>query len=159
MSLDVFAYLEQLSHERYRTMILHAAPDKGLALTRFVQRIAERNGGKYFDLLEYFVQSAQLSSRIDSYRLENLKDLLIDQSRGARLLILDRPDFLLDTWTPPERQSFFRLLANQWDGFRDTTRSILLIAMQTSIEMQQVSLLDAQGQSRIFQLDDFNDIL
>lgn len=110
------------------------------------------------DLLDVFIQSPALSETIDSFSPEKLRTLLIDQSRGESLLVLDRPDFLLDTWRNSERQDFYRLMNNQWDGYKDSMKAKLIVALQTSVEITNLKVLDSKGQSRVFKLTDFNDI-
>jgi hypothetical protein len=158
MPINAFNYLDQLGQERYRSIIVHASPEKNPSLTLFCQKISEQTNGKYLDLLELFIQSKQLSENIDSFRPEKLRGLLIEQSKAQSLLIVDRIDFLLDTWTKTERQDFYRLITDQWDSFKDGMKSKLIIGLQTSQEIGTKKILDSHGQSRIFQLTDFNDI-
>jgi len=64
----------------------------------------------------------------------------------------------LDTWRNRERQDFFRLLKSQWDSYKDGTKAKLIICFQTSQEIEALQILNSQGQSRVLQLSDFNDI-
>jgi hypothetical protein len=159
MPVDAFQYLEYLDQLRYRAMILHDAPEKGIAATRFVQALCRGANGKYLDLLDLFIGDEELRSRIDSFNPEKFHVLLVEQARGVDLLCVDRADFLLDTWRSAERKDFYRMVANQWDGYRDGTRAKLMIVLQTSAELEQQKILDPQEQSRILRLSDFNDIL
>jgi hypothetical protein len=159
MKLDIFEYLTKLDQERYRAVILHASPSKGTAVTKFAQRACARVNGKYLDLMGLFIQSRELSEQVDSFNPEKFRALLIEHSSGASLLFVDRVDFILDTWRRGERQDFFRMISDQWDGFREATRSKLLIAMQTSHEIEALKILDSQGQPRVLKLSDFMDIL
>jgi hypothetical protein len=95
---------------------------------------------------------------IDSFGPKKLRDLLIEQSQGQTLLIVDRADFLLDTWRNSERQDFYRFIQNQWDGYKEGMRAKLVFALQTSQEIEALKIIDSQGQRRIFRLSDFNDI-
>ena len=158
MPINVFGYLTHLEQERYRAVILHAVPEKGPAVTQFCQKICQRTGGKYLDLLELFIQSKTLSQTIDSFSPEKLIGLLIENSQSQSLLVVDRSDFLLDTWRKSERQDFYRLLDNQWDGFKERMKARLVICLQTSQEILVLQIRDSEGQSRICQLTDFNDI-
>jgi len=158
MPTEIFYLLNLLDRERYRAAIIHTSPEKSPALTDFCKKFCQQKGGKYLDLLEFFIQSPTLSESIDRFSPEKLRTLLIEQSRGETLLVLDRPDFLLDTWRKSERQDFFRLFNNQWDGFKDSMKAKLIIALQTSIEIADLKVLDSKGQNRVFKLTDFNDI-
>ncbi len=158
MPIEIFDFINHLSRERYRAAIIHTSPELGPSMTQFCQKLCQQKGGKYLDLLEYFIQSPELSETIDRFSPEKLRGLLIEQSRGESLLILDRPDFLLDTWRNPERKDFYRLITDQWDGYKDSMKAKLIVALQTSVEITDLKILDAKGQSRVFRLIDFNDI-
>ena len=71
---------------------------KAHRLSLFCQKVCKQANGKYLDLLEFFIQSPALSENIDSFSPEKLRGLLIEQSQGQSLLVVDRADFLLDTW-------------------------------------------------------------
>jgi hypothetical protein len=87
-----------------------------------------------------------------------LRDLLIQQSQGQSLLVVDRADFLLDTWRKSERQDFYRFINNQWDSYKDGMNAKIIVGLQTSQEIVALKIFDSQSQSRIFRLTDFNDI-
>ncbi len=158
MPISVFDMLIGLEQERYRAVILHAIPEKSPSMSRFCQKVCKQTNGKYLDLLEFFIQSQNLSENIDSFSPEKLRELLLEQSKGQSLLVIDRVDFLLDTWHKSERQDFFRFINNQWDSYRDGMKAKLMVVLQTSQEIESLKILDSQGQSRIFRLNDFNDI-
>lgn len=158
MPISVFDALVSLEQERYRAVILHAGPEISPSMTHFCQKVCKQTYGKYLDLLDFFIQSPNLSENIDSFSPEKLRELLIDQSKGQSLLVIDRVDFLLDTWRKSERQDFFRFINNQWDSYKDGMKAKLVVVFQTSQEIELLKILDSQGQSRIFQLNDFNDI-
>jgi len=158
MPINVFDVLDGLKQERYRAFILHSVPEKSPSMTLFCQKVCKQTNGKYLDLLEFFIQSPNLSQNIDSFSPEKLRGLLIDQSKGQSLLVIDRVDFLLDTWRKSERQDFFRFINNQWDSYKEGMKAKLVVVLQTSQEIELLKILDSQGQSRIFRLNDFNDI-
>lgn len=158
MPISVSDALISLEQERYRAVVLHAVPEKGPSMSNFCQKVCKQTNGKYLDLLEFFIHSPNLSEKIDSFSPEKLRELLIEQSKGQSLLVIDRVDFLLDTWRKSERQDFFRLINNQWDSYKDGMKAKLMVALQTSQEIESLRMLDSRGQSRIFRLNDFNDI-
>jgi hypothetical protein len=158
MTISIFDELRDLEQERYRAIILHAIPEKGPAMSQFCQKVCRQINGKYLDLLEHFINQPQLSEKIDSFSPEKFKLLLMEQSQGESLLLIDRADFLLDTWRKAERHNFFRILTNQWDGYKEGMQAKLMIVLQTSQDIRSLKMLDSQGQSRIFQLNDFSDI-
>src|SRR5258708_1735083 len=158
MPINVFETLTHLEQERYRAVILHVTPEKSPSLTVFCQKFCKQANGKYLDILELFTQSTTLSESIDRFSPERLRDLLIEQSQGQSLLVVDRADFLLDTWRKSERQGFYRFISNQWDGYKDGMKATLIFGLQTSQEIEALKIPDSQDLSRIFRLTDFNDI-
>lgn len=158
MPISVFDTISHLEQERYRAIVIHTVPEKSPSMSLFFQKLCKHANGKYLDLLELFIQSPALSESIDRFSPEKLRGLLIEQSRGKSLLVVDRADFLLDTWRKSERQDFYRFIANQWDGYKEGMKTKLAIALQTSQEIEALKILDSQGQSRIFRLNDFIDI-
>jgi hypothetical protein len=159
MPINVFEYLNQLDQLRFRAVIFHAAPEKNSILTRFAQSLCTQANGEYLDLLGTFIESNELRAKVDSFNPQQLRALLIEKSNEKKLLCVDRVDFLMDTWRRTERADFYRMINNQWDGYRDETQSKLIVTLQTSAELEQQKIVDTSGQSRIFRLSDFNDIL
>ena len=159
MTQDIFDYLTSLGQERYRAVILHAEPNLGPQVSRFVQKVCASVDGKYFDLLDFFINNPDLSARIDSFGPVKLRDLLVEHARGTSLLVVDQADFLLDTWRRRERQDFFRMINNQWDGYKNDMRAKLIFALQTSLEIESLQIADSQLNPRVLRLSDFNDIL
>jgi hypothetical protein len=158
MAISVITLISHLEQERFRAAIFHITPEKSPSLSTFCQKVCQKSDGKYLDLLEYFIQSPSLSEKIDSFDPEKLRGLLIEQSHGQSLLVVDCADFLLDTWRKSERQDFFRLIANQWDGYKEGMKAKLVFALQTSYEIETLKIYDSQNQSRVYRLTDFNDI-
>jgi len=160
MPLDVYEFLSHLEKERYRAVVLHSAPEKGVYATQFAKKVCTRLGGKYLDLLDYFIQTEELSEQIDRFSPEEFRELLIDQSKEETILVIDRADFLLDTWRRTEKKDFFGLIdRNQWDGFKEGMKARLVIYLQTSQQILSLQNSNSQDQKRFFQLSDFNDIL
>ena len=159
MAIDIFEYLKHLDQERYRAIILHTAPEKGIALTRFVIRVSEKAKGKYIDLLNLFIKTKELSENIESYEPENLRNFLIEESRAQSLIIIDRADFILDTWRKKERLGFYQMINDQWDGYKERMKAKLVICLQTSSEFESLQIKDSQGKRRILRFEDFNEII
>lgn len=158
MLLNVFETINHLEQGRYRTAIFHTTPDKSPLLSTFCQKVCQQSRGKYLDLLEFFIEDQSLSEKIDRFGPEKFRELLIEQSQGHSLLIVDRADFLLDTWRRSESQDFFRFIADQWDSYKQSMKTKLVIVLQTSPEIESLKILDSQNKSRIFSLNDFKNI-
>lgn len=159
MGIDIIDYLDYLGQERYRAVIIHTIPEKSTALTAFSLKLCEKASGKYLDLLDMFISDDNLNTQIDNFDPEEFRNLLIKESSSETLLVVDRVDFLLDTWRKMERKQFFRLMENQWDSFKENMKAKLIINMQTTQEIGSIKINDSQGESRIFKLSNFNEIL
>lgn len=157
MALDIIDYLNALDQERYRAIIIHAVPEKSTALTKFITRVSEKANGKYIDLLNLFIQTKELRENIESFRPEKLRSFIIEESQSQSLFIIDRMDFLLDTWRKKDRDVFYHMIMDQWDGYKEATKAKLIICLQTSNEIENLKLTDSR-KNQIFQLDDFNEI-
>ncbi len=158
MPINGLEYLMHLDHERYRAVIIHTDPFKSPALSDFAKKLCERSNGKYLDLLNLFIDSPELSAAIDQFDPERFLSLLKEQSKAQSLLVVDRMDFILDTWRRNEKQAFFRLVENQWDSFKDGMKCKILLGLQTSQEFETLNIKDSKGQSRVLKLSDFEDL-
>ena len=158
MPYDVFEYLTDLDQERYRAIIIHTRPESSALMSIFAKKVCEETGGEYLDLLNMFVETSHLREGIDGFGPEKFRKLIMEHSKTNTLIILDRVDFILDTWRRNERQSFFRMVADQWDGYKEGMRAKLVICLQTSHEIKSTMFYDSQQRTRIFELSDFNDI-
>jgi hypothetical protein len=152
---ELGAYLAALGQERYRAIIIHAAPAQAQALSQFARRAAERLGAAYLDLLGHFRAHQELAAVVDAWGPAELGALLTAQAAGQRLLIVDRADFLLDTWRKPERQALYRLARTQWDGYAPATQATLVLCLQRTSELEDLCISDSRGRPRVRRLEDF----
>ena len=158
MPSNIIEHLENFAGERYRSLIIHAVPDKSPALSVFSKKVCDRLNAKYVDLLDLFIQSQNLSEKIDVFSPEKLQELLVVLSNSCSIVFIDRADFLLDTWSKSDRQDFYRMINNQWDGYKESMKSILIFCLQTSQELESLVIKDSHDNTRIFRLSDFIDI-
>jgi len=159
MSINGLDFLNQLDQERYRVAIIHVEPLNGPLLSAFSKKLCQRSNGKYLDLLDLFINSPKLSETIDKFDPSKFKSLLKEQAISQSLLVVDRLDFILDTWRVSERQNFYRLVKNQWDGYMNGMKAKLLLCLQTSQEIEILDIKDSKGQSRVLKLNDFEDLV
>jgi len=158
MPNDVLEYLKLFSQERYRAIFLHADPTQSLLVTNFAKKICTATSGKYLDLLNLFIETKELNQKIDSFSPEDFRKLLIGQSNDVSLIMVDRVDFLIDTWRRQQRNDLFRSFSDQWDGFKDGMNAMVVLCIQTPLDINDHKISDSQGRSRIFHISDFNDI-
>ena len=159
MGIHIQEYLTKLGQEKFRSIIIHAKPQSYASLRIFAVQIREKIGGGYLDTLGYFLADAELGKEVDRFNPDQFKALLQDQSKGNKLLIVDRADFLLDTWRKTERQAFYRMIEKQWNSFLTNMGTTLIFCLQTSDEIEALKIRDSHGDSRIHRLDEFNELV
>ena len=159
MGVNLLEYLELLGHVYFRAIILHAPPEKSPELSKFANKLLNHKEGAALDLLAYFQDDPELATVIDRFGPEQLKVLLVEQSRGKDLLVIDRLDFLLNTWRKEVRQAFYRMVKQQWNSFLDNTHATLVFCLQSSSELEDLRITDTRGRSRVLALSELNEIL
>ena len=159
MGRDILKIIDSLGNERYRTLIIHAPPESGPMMSNFGQRIAEVRGGSYIDLLDYFIERQELSAQIDRFGPEKFKEMLIELSKGERILVIDRSDFLIDSWRKKQREAFMRLFQNQWDSYRKGMQVSLVFPLQSSHDINELTNRDPSISSRVMHLSELDDIV
>ena len=152
---EVASYLATMGRERYRAVIFHSVPAQAQALSQFTQRVAECLNGTYIDLLSHFLAHTELAANLDTFGPNELCTLLVELAVERRLLVVDKVDFLLDTWSKPELQAFYRLIRLQWDSFTPTMSAILILCLQRTTELESLDIMDSHKHSRARRLEDF----
>jgi len=158
MGIDFRDYFGRLGEEKYRAIIVHAPPPMDETVSDFGEKMARHVGGTYHDLLQHFKTHPDLAERIDRFGVEELRQLLLEQSRNRRLLVIDHVDFLIDTWRKAERQAFYRLIRVQWNSFVPEMSATLAFCMQTSPELRDLTIADSHGSTRVHPLSDFDEL-
>jgi hypothetical protein len=156
MIIDFSDYLEYLGSQKFRSIII--CSENPSSLSKFVKKASKRYKGKYIDLLELFRDSEDLSKNIDIFGVEDLLSMLLVESNGQSFLIIDRIDFLLDTWQKEAKVAFFRMVENQWNSFQESMKAILIFCLHSPDGAEDLKILDSQGKSRIHMLSNFKAI-
>jgi len=159
MGIDIQEYLTKLGQEKFRSIIIHAKPQSDASLRHHACQIHDKIGGGYLDVLGDFISDSQLAAEVDRFTPDQFKALLQDKSKGQKIFIVDRADFLLDTWRKSERQAFYRMIEKQWNSFIGTMGATLIFFLQTSGEIEALKITDSRGDSRVHRLDEFNDLV
>lgn len=159
MGIHIQEYLTKLGQEKFRSIIIHEKPQSDTALRKFADQIHEKIGGGYLDVLAYFLADVELAKEVDRFNPDQFKVLLQDQSKGQKLFIVDRADFLLDTWRKSERQAFYRMIEKQWNSFLSDMGATLIFCLQTSDEIELLKIRDSRGDSRVHRLEKFNELV
>ena len=156
MKKDFGEYLSWLGTEKFRSIIIHHTGSK--VLNQFAQQAANRFDGIYFDVLDHFKNDQELAKQIDTFGVEELKLLLKEKSKGQYLLIVDRIDFLLDTWQKKEKEAFYRLIKNQWNSFIKGMEAIVVFCIINNDDLEDLKILDTRENSRVHPLSIFKNI-
>jgi len=159
MGIDIQEYLTKLGQEKFRSIIIHTNPQSYASLRHYACQIHDKIGGGYLDVLSYFIADSQLATEVDRFTPDQFKTLLQDKSKEQKLLIVDRSDFLLDTWRKSERQAFYRMIRMQWNSFIESMGATLIFCLQTSDEIESMKINDSRGISRVHRLDEFNELV
>lgn len=159
MGIDIQEYITKLGKEKFRSIIVHAKPQSATSLRQYACQIHDKIGGGYLDALEYFIADQQLAAEVDRFNPDQFKTLLQDKSKGYKLFIVDRADFLLDVWRKTERQAFYRMIHMQWNSFIEGMDATLVFCLQTSDEIETLKINDSHGDSRVHRLEEFNELV
>lgn len=159
MGIDIQKYLTKLGQEKFRSIVMHAKPQSVESLRHYACQIHDKIGGSYLDVLGYFLANTEIAEEVDRFNPDQFKALLQDKSKGQKLLIVDRTDFLLDTWRKTERQAFYRMIEKQWNSFIGTMGATLIFCLQSSDEIEALKITDSRGDRRVHRLEEFNELV
>ena len=145
-------YIATQATERYRAFIVHGPAMSGK--TRLARRMHEVLGAHVLDLQARFVAEPDLCARMDRYRPRDLEHLLLALDVPESLVVVDNPDFLLNTWTASHKREFVALVDRRLQSptVSDKTFAFLI---QTDPAIVRHELANTRGQPRILPLDAF----
>ena len=156
MKIDFGKYLEFLGTEKYRSIVIHNISSK--SLSQFAQQAAVKYNGVYFDLLYHFRNHKKLAKQVDVFGVAELVALLTKKSKDQSLVVVDKTDFLLDTWQKKEKNAFYRLIKNQWNSFLKGREAIIVFCLLTNDDLEDLKIFDTKKNSRVHQLSNFKAI-
>lgn len=159
MRINIREYLTKLGQEKFRSIIIHGKSESNKSLRQFARQIFEKIGCGYLDLLGHFLANEELAKEVDRFNPDQFKDLLQNKSKGHKVFIVDRADFLLDTWRKSERQAFYRMIEKQWNSFVTNMGATLIFCLQSSNELEELKIRDSHGDSRVHRLEEFNELV
>ena len=145
---------KELKGKRYFSIIIHSKPNSGLS--EFAQKAAESIKAKYINLQELFITNKELSGKIQSYSDQDLQSFLREEVKSGHSIVLDKIDFLLDTWNRNEMDSFLKLFNTQWDTFGPTYKAPLIVFIETNSYLKDFQLNFEDGKPKVYQLSQFN---
>lgn len=152
--IDLQDLLRRQTTERYRAVLVTGSA--GCGKSDYAKKLADALSARYLDLLNEFVEDGELSARIDTFDRQKLFDLLKLKAQGEKILILDNPDFLINTWGDRTRREFCEWLG-KLDGIQYPT--VLCIFAQDDEAFADVSYTPTSADSsRIIRFQDLQAI-
>jgi len=156
MHLDIEHYIDELRHERFRSVVIHHKDYS--VLEEFFIQSATKTGGLNLNMQTHFLSDSELTMGLDSFSVSKLKNLLVKLSSGYSVVFITNLDFLLDTWGNPEKTDFATLVEKQWNGFYPDNAATLIFGLHTDHWLQQLVIIDTQGKTRVHKLNEFKAI-
>lgn len=150
--IDLKNLIEKQKKERYRSVLILFEPNQNAS--KKARKLSEKINGQYFDLLDYFESRSELCERIDRFGIDELEDLLVKHPFENEIVVVDRIDFLFDTWSGTEREAFVDLLlAKRLDKFERDVNLFVFFAVN-DVYLRQNELVNEQNESRILKLSE-----
>ena len=144
----------ELKGQRYFSIIIHSKPNTGLS--QFAEKAAQAIDAKYINLHELFLNDKELSEKISSYSDQDFHEFLKVEVKNSFAIIIDKIDFLIDTWNKSEVESFLKLCNKQWNTFSPAYKVPLIVFMETNPYLEEFDLKFEDGKSKVYQLSQFN---
>lgn len=150
--LDLY---NELKDQRYFSVIIHSKPNTGLS--DFAKNAASLINAKYINLLEMFLNNKELAIDIAGYSDQKLSAFLRSEAEDTTALVVDKIDFLLDTWNPQEMKSFISIFNKHWDTWKfGSTRPALIVFIETNSFISDLEIKFDNGKSKIYTLSQFS---
>jgi hypothetical protein len=154
MKINFPDYVNSLGTERYRAIIIHHSSYR--ELEKFARSAEKKLGGYNFNLLEYFKKHPEI--QVDEFDVEELETLLIRISKGKQIIYINQSNFLLDTWSNKEKETFYGLIDKTWSSYVQGKEAILVFFIQTYEDLMGINIKDTKSNSRIHTLSSFINI-
>ena len=150
LSLPDYAAIQ--ATERYRAFIIHGPAMSGK--TRLARRMHQMLGAHVLDLQARFVAAPDLCARVDRYRPRDLEHVLLALDVPESLVVVDNPDFLLNTWTAGHKREFVAMVDHRLQSPTVTDKTFAFL-IQTDPHIVRHTLTNTRGQPRIVPMDAF----
>lgn len=152
MRLKLTDYIATQATERYRAFIIHGPAMSGK--TRLAWRMRDVLGVYVLDLQAHFVAHPDLCARIDRYRPRDLEQMLLTLEVPESVVVVDNPDFLLNTWTPRHKREFVAMVDRRLHSPTVTDKTFAFL-IQTDPLIIRHEICNTRGQARIVPMDGF----
>ena len=134
--------IRRMRLNKHRCFIITGRPGEGK--TRYAKALATRVSGQYLDVLALFAAEPQRAAALDTFTPQHFKAFL--QNYYGELVLVDEMEFLWHRWDDREKQAFLTILA------RMPKQAFFGVFLPPDPILQTVSMVDQDGNSRIFSL-------
>jgi len=145
-------FIATQASERYRAFIVHGPAMSGK--THLAQRLRDVLGAHVLDLQAHFAGDPDLCARIDRYRPRDLERLLLALEVPESLVVVDNPDFLINTWTSRHKREFVAMVDRRLHSPTVTDKTFAFF-IQTDPVIVRRELTNTRGHPRILPIDAF----
>jgi len=150
--LNLADFIATQATERYRAFIVHGPAMSGK--TRLARRMRDVLGAYILDLQAHFVADPDLCARMDRYRPRDLERLLLALEVPESLVVVDNPDFLINTWTSRHKKEFVAMVDRRLHSPTVTDKTFAFL-IQTDPVIVRHELTNTRGQARLLPMDAF----
>jgi len=151
--VNLHDYLNRQNNEDRRAFVIHYPAKSGK--TDFARRVCEiQQDAHLLDLQSYFLEHPELPP-IERCDLSELKGILLSLERPERVLVVDNPDFLLNTWSDEEKHDFVTWLRIQLRSPADTEKTLIFV-IQSDDVIAAADIRNSHGEQRVLALNQFD---
>lgn len=151
--MNLHDYLNHQNNEDRRAFVIHYPAKSGK--TRVARRIVEaRKDAALVDLQSYFLQHPELPP-IQRCGPSVLQGILLSLDRPEAIIVIDNPDFLLNTWTDDEKRTWLNWLRVQLRSPGDTEKTFIFM-IQTDEVIATADMRNSYGEPRVLALNAFD---
>lgn len=152
--MNITNYLSHQKSEDRRAFIIHYPAGSGK--TEFVKHLAQGRADDvfYLDLLAHFLARPGLPPVADIGPKE-LRGWLLALDVPQSVVIVDNPDFLLNTWSKIEKQNFLHWLGTELRSPADTNKTLMFVIQDDDV-LAVANLQNTYGEPRVLALDAFD---
>ncbi len=145
---------KELKGQKFFSIIIHSKPNTGLSA--FAEKAANAVGAKYINMHELFLNNKELAGKINSYSDQDFQEFLRSEVKNNSAIVVDKIDFLLDTWNKNKMESFLKLFNKQWNTFSPVYKVPLIVFIETNPYLEGFELYFEDGKPKVYQLSQFN---
>jgi len=157
MPQSIKEYINELMSEKFRSFIIHSKNE--MQNSNFVKETATKLGGKYIDLLNLFETEPSLHSTLDYFNSTKFVELIKKESKGEKLIFVDKFSFLWDTWNEKDKQDFLLMIEKQWNSYYKEMQATLIFTLPYDYTLINKTIKDTRGRSRIKDINEFSAII